>query len=759
MRTPHAWHVCAPWSPAAAGRAAGSIPHSTPATNNPKHPHTMRITRTGSAGALLLAAHACASAQTSPQPMQQVVVSAGAADARAQSTTTAIVVGRDELLRQGDASLADVLKRQPGITLDGSPGKEATIRMRGMGGGHVAILLNGLPAPSGFSLESISPELIERIEIGRAPTAETSSQAMAGTINVIMRRAGPPKNGPANEIKAGSAFTRGQGRSHFAPQLLAQHSGRAGTLAYTLAATVKRNLNPIAALSTEEGRDPALLRRTAWTDEQVEDLLELAPRLAWQPTALDSITSHSYVRRRHIDNHKRDSETTDIGRPTAFPHAVQRFETRPLHAYADLAWTRRFASGARLSAKLSGFAMTREADFVFRGMDLGDRLRESHFVASGADEREWTFNGSWRRPLWGSHALAAGWEFGRKRRSDDRRERHTDPQDVQLLSSIEAYRASVSRSAFFIQDEWDIGAAWSAYAGLRREDLRTTGEGNAAAPVDVDAGAWSPVLQVLFKPGESAGEGTAAPRDNLRFAASRTYKAPNIVQLMPRRYTVDNNNSATNPDQQGNPRLRPELALSIDLAWERHFGARGMVGVSVFHKRIRDITLVRIMDNRGVWTATPENGGGATVRGIEFEGKTTHGPLAARINLARNWSRLDSVPGPDNRIEDQPAYSGNLGLDYAAPGKRFDAGGTYTHRGPLASRSSTLISSTAGSKRQLDLYAVWKRDAAARLRLSVTGLGQRHYREDLRYEARSTLLRSTVYQLRPTLRLVWEQSL
>lgn len=719
----------------------------------------MRITRNGSAGALLLAAHVCALAQTSdqtaPQPMQQVLVSAGVASVRAESTTTAIVVKRDEILRQGDASLAEVLKRQPGITLDGSPGKEATIRMRGMGGGHVAILLNGLPAPGGFSLESISPELIERIEIGRAPTAETSSQAMAGTINVVMRRAGPPKNGTANEVKVGSAFQRG----HAAPQLLAQHSGRAGTLAYTLAATFKRNLNPIAALTTERGSDPALLRRTSWTDEQVEDVLELAPRLAWQPTALDSITSHSYVRRRHIDNRKRESETTDIGRPTAFPHAVQRFETRPLHAYADLAWTRRFASGARMSAKLSGFAMTREADFVFRGLDLDDRLRESHFVASGADEREWIFNGSWRRPLWGSHALAAGWEFGRKRRSDDRRERHADPQDVQLLTSIEAYRAGVSRSAFFIQDEWDIGAAWSAYAGLRREDLRTTGEGNAAAPVDVDAGAWSPVLQVLFKPGQGEGEGTAGARDNLRFAVSRTYKAPSIVQLMPRRYTVDNNNSATNPDQQGNPRLRPELAQSVDLAWERHFGTGGMVGISMFHKRIRDITLVRIADSGGVWTAMPENGGSATVRGIEFEGKTTRGPLSARINLARNWSRLDSVPGPDNRIEDQPPYSGNLGLDYAAPAGRFEAGGTWTRRGPLVSRSSALIYSADGSKRQLDLYAVWKRDAAARLRLSVTGLGQRNYREDLRYEARSPLLRSTVYQLRPSLRLVWEQSM
>lgn len=719
----------------------------------------MRITRTGGAGALLLAAHACASAQdpapqTIQQSIQQVRVNAGAAGSRAQSTTTAIVVGRDEILRQGDASLLEVLKRQPGITVDASPGREAAIRMRGLGSGYVAILLNGVPAPSGFSLESISPELIERIDIQRAATAETSSQAVAGAINIVMRRAGPAKGEDANDIKAGSAFQRG----HAAPQLLAQHSGRRGALAYTVAATFKRSLNPVAALSTEAGSDPALLRRTSWTDHQVEDILELAPRLTWQPSAVDSISAQGYLRRRHIDNLKRERENTEIGQPTAFPYAVQRFETRPLHAYADLAWTRRLDGGARVNAKLSGFQMKREAGFLYQGMDAQDRLLESHLVASGPVEREWTFSGSWRRPLWGSHSLAAGWELGRKARSEYRRERHADPRGTLLLSSDEDYRASVARSAFFVQDEWDIRPGWSAYAGLRRESLHTTGEGNAAAPVDVDAGAWSPVFQTLFKP--QRAEGDTGPRDGLRFAVSRTYKAPNIVQLLPRRYTVDNNNNnATNPDQQGNPRLRPELALAIDLAWERYFGTADMVSLSLFHKRIRDITLVRIEENRGVWTAMPDNAGSALVRGIEFEGKLTRGALSGRLNLVRNWSRLDSVPGPDNRIEGQPAYSGNLGLDYAGPGARFDLGGTWSYRGRVASRASALIFSDDGSRRQLDLYAVWKQGARSRLRLSVASLAQRDYLERLAYEGRRPLERATVYQVRPTWRLVWEQSL
>lgn len=713
----------------------------------------MRIIRTGSAGALLLAAHAGALAQSTPPPVQQVVVSASAVASRAQSTTTSIAITRDDLERHGDASLSDVLKRQPGITVDAVPGRGAAIRMRGLGGDYAAILLNGLPAPAGFALESLSPDMIERIDIQRVATAETSAQAVAGTINVILRRTGPAKGLDGGEIKAGSAVTGG----YVAPQVLAQYSGRAGTLAYTLAATLRRNRNPIAAVSTEQGQNPPLLRETTWTDNQVEDVIELAPRLAWQPNARDSVTSQSYLRKRRIDNVKRETETVLAGAPTAYPHAFQRYQTDPLNAYADLAWNRKLDAGARLAMKLSGFTTTRDADFLYRGMDLDDNLLRTNAVASGPTEREWIFNGSWRRPLWRSHTLAAGWELGRKERTEYRREQQRDGGGALLLASDEDYRAEVTRSAFFIQDEFDIDAAWSAYLGLRREDLRTTGAGNAAAAVDVDAGAWSPIFQALYKPVRADDDN--GPRDGYRIAVSRSYKAPNIIQLMPRRYTVDNNNNATNPDQQGNPNLRPELSLNLDLAWERTFGKDDMVGVSAFHKRIRDITLTSTLQNGGVWIATPENRGMARLRGIEFEGKTTRGPLAARINLARAWSRIDSVPGPDNRIAGQPAWSGNLGLDYASTTRRIDLGGTLGYRGSSISRSSAQLVSEDGVKRQLDLYAVWKRDARSRLRLSASDLLRQDYHERTTFEGDGALARSTAYRTRATWRVVWEQSL
>ena len=45
------------------------------------------------------------------------------------------------------------------------------------------------------------------------------------------------------------------------------------------------------------------------------------------------------------------------------------------------------------------------------------------------------------------------------------------------------------------------------------------------------------------------------------------YWAPNTFDLIPRRF-IANNNTATTPDFEGNPNLKPELAWGADVACE-----------------------------------------------------------------------------------------------------------------------------------------------------------------------------------------------
>ncbi|MFL6672481.1 MAG: TonB-dependent receptor plug domain-containing protein [Massilia sp.] len=696
-----------------------------------------------SAAALLLAT--CASAQD----MQQVTVSASKTDARERETTTAIVIGHEDIMRQDDGSLADVLKRQPGITVDGAPGRPGAIRMRGLGNGYAAILLNGVPAPAGFSLESITPDLVERIEILRAPTAEVSNQSIAGAINVVLRKAAPRAQ---SDLKAGIALANGRP----APTLTAQRSDRAGALAYTLAATLKRSDVEEPSVALEQGREPDLLRYTWRVNRMTEDTLELAPRLSWQDEG-NTVVSNSYLRYRRVHNQEQNRESTLEGDWTRYPNSHAHYDARPVNLYSDLGWTRKLAAGSRLELKLSGYYTTRRADFAFVGNDGANRFAGLNQVASGPTESDIGTTGSYRRPLGANHALAFGWEAGRKQRSEYRREHQWNADGLLTLYSDEDFSAQVARTAFFAQDEWDLGPGASLYLGLRREDLHTVGDGTAHLPVDRRSGVWSPLAQLLWKlPGGAPG----AARDQLRLALGRTYKAPEITRLMPRRYTVNNNNSPTNPDQQGNPNLRPELAWGLDAAWERYFGKDNMLGLSSYYKRIRDVTVDRLQQANGIWTNEPDNGGNATVRGIELEAKVGWRQLALRANAARNWSRVDAVPGPDNRLDSQAPFTANLGLDAKLAGGKLGVGGTFSYRGSTPARTSPIMRSWSGAKRELDLYAAWELGGKARLRAAVTNLlhqawaGQDVYADGERYLSR-TVFTDTF----PTFRLAWETTL
>ena len=103
------------------------------------------------------------------------------------STAGKMIYGREELDRNGDSSVGEILKRLPGVTMGGRPGRGGEVRMRGLGNGYTQMLVNGERPPAGFSLESLSPDQVERIEIMRGPVAEHSTRAIAGTINIILR--------------------------------------------------------------------------------------------------------------------------------------------------------------------------------------------------------------------------------------------------------------------------------------------------------------------------------------------------------------------------------------------------------------------------------------------------------------------------------------------------------------------------------------------------------------------------------------------
>ncbi|MDO8067422.1 TonB-dependent siderophore receptor [Janthinobacterium sp. SUN206] len=647
-----------------------------------------------------------------------VTVNAGKLEQRRNNTVAGIVVGHDELIRQGDRVLSDALKRLPGITI-GAPagtGQGGQLQLRGLGQGYTLVMLDGDPVPAGFSLDALDPELVERVEIMRAATAEFSAQAIAGSINIVLKKSAKRRE---RTYKLGGSASNGMP----AGSATAQWSSQDGRLSYALAGTLghtgRRGLLDEWNREYAAGGTPTVVRHMPLTERVTSDTFELAPRLQWALAGEDSLAWQSLLNVRRLASRRHVVETAYLGGHTGYPDNDATFDQDSSTVRSDLRWLRKLEAGASLDVKLGVDVNHRGSDYLFRGVGALPGPANVRLVDAGVDDVGVQASGTYRRALGEGHALAAGWDGGRRRRAEYRRERQLEPGGPPVLPDAD-YAVTVRRLALFAQDEWDVSARWSLYLGLRWETWRTASATGGANPVDVRAQVWSPVLQSLWK---------FAGKDQVRLAVTRTYKAPQIFQLIPRPYAVDNGNSPTNPDNQGNPALRPEMAWGLDAAYEYYLGEGAMLSASATWRRIRDVMLDRLYQDNGRWVATPANNGRAQVRGIELEAKL---PLAVlfprapaldlRANLARNWSAVDAVPGPYNRLDGQPPWSANLGADYQLASRPLTVGGNLHYQAGGPSRESSQLLAWQGARRELDMYALWKVSGTLRLRVSGANL-------------------------------------
>jgi outer membrane receptor for ferrienterochelin and colicins len=663
-----------------------------------------------------------ASAPTEPQRVEITGGRASETEQRRQSTAAKIIVGRDEIERYGDSSTAELLRRLPGVTVGGRPGRGGGgVRMRGLGGGYTQILLDGERVPPGFSLDSIEPDQIERIEILRAPTAETGARAIAGTLNIVMREGYRRR---LNDVKLALAVENG------AP---------AGSLAWTRNDTVgdwivngsltlfdRRRRDESETVTVTEDRLlalPPLTRRETETDRNHRRGVHATARLQWRGDDGRMLLLTPLVIHSDGDNARRG--TIDPG---------GRLEGSGEGRFSLLRLNSQFnhvAAGTRLEWR-AGAAESRWRSRSERSeFDAGGALVTRVDDRTAVRDRNASAGLKASRLLDSRHSLVGGLELETQERSETR-DTLLNGAPV-LLDFGDNLVASSRRIAAYAQDEWNINPRWAAHAGLRWEGIQTQGDAGAGAVERNRSSVFTPLVHAVWKPQPNS-------RDQLRVSLTRSYRSPPLGQLVARpalnsQLPAPGPNAPTRPDRAGNPALRPELASGIDLAIERYLPGGGLLSANVFHREvsdlIRSVTTLETVSWATVprWVARPQNIGDATVQGIELEAKaraTEFWPDAPAIDLRANLSvfrsRVKSVPGPDNRLDQQPGATMNLGADWRLPGWPVTVGANFNLTPAYASRLSDTQTAYQGRKRVVDAYAAWTVNPGLLLRLSASNL-------------------------------------
>jgi outer membrane receptor protein involved in Fe transport len=729
--------------------------------------------------AAVLAAHtaradvADVAEQAAAPAIQQVEIKGSAAryDARRDDTASKTVINAEEIQKYGDTSINDVLKRVPGITVGGAAGRSGgEIRMRGLGSGYTQILINGERAPAGFSIDTLAPEVIERIEVLRAASAEFSTQSIAGTINIVLKKA---LKSAQHEIKISEA----KSATMSSPSASLQMSDKDGSLSYSLGGNAWRygynRVNPSYDSGTAPDGTPNLSRTTSTHELGRSQGFNLSPRLNWKLDGGDTMAWQNFFNQNQFANTSHARTITTLGAGPDYDRIDGTYSNHSAFGRSDINWVHNLGDGAKLDLKAAVSDNRNTSDSRQQGytQSVGPGPDLFRYVHGASSEQGFSSTGKYSTPLrfgTGSdgsggggndpseHALSLGWDAGVTRRDDLRIQRDAPLPGATPVNSDEGYAAQVKRLALFGQDEWSVTPLWSIYAGLRWEGLDTSAEGGGFDAVQSRSSVLSPLLQTLIK--------LPNQKDQLRLALTRTYKAPAASALVPRRFT-STNNTPTEPDRRGNPNLKPELAIGLDASFEHYWGEGGLLSASASMRRIENYTHQGLLYEDQRWISTAINDGRAETHGVELEAKF---PLRAldpaapaldlRASLSRNWSRVESVPGPDNRLDQQTPLSATVGVDYKSRDGQFSTGSNFSFRNGGPVRQSEQQGGYASVRRDLDVYALWKLDPQNNLRVAVSNLlAQDYTTESLYTDASGSLNRTWVANGETQLRVTVER--
>jgi outer membrane receptor for ferrienterochelin and colicins len=671
---------------------------------------------------------------TTPNRVERVDVTGRntATDERRNASAAKIIITREELEQYGDTNLGEAMRRLPGVTTGGRPGRPGAPQMRGLGGGFTQILIDGQRIPPGFSVQDITPDQVERIEILRAPTAETGARAIAGTINIILRE---PLRKTDHDIKLGVVGEH----SRFSPNASWSYNGllsESGT--YTLTGSVNRT-DQITSDSSitryfDEATDQLLTEQLGTSETKgLRHNYFFSPRAQWrlgqgEQFGLQMFTAHNTAKSESIATLEQP-----LGSIPPQPYATRlgnfdgRFDVARLNANLN----KRFNDTVRYELRAGVGRFWSDNTTITRQFDTANRQTLEQLVRNDVRDISWSTSGKLIANLAArGHTITGGYEY------------ETTDRDLEGVTFVNGrlqlgdvgtdFDTQTKRLALYLQDDWDISPQFAANVGVRFEEIRTRA-GDATGMIENVSRVTTPLAHVVWR--------FAAPsRDQVRLSLTQSYRPPNTGQLATRpeinaSYPAPGGNIFTSADFVGNPLLKPERANGIDLAFERYFKSGGVMSVNLFVRDIKDvirnITSLETVSwaNEPRYVTRPQNIGKARATGIEFDTKfqlreilETTIPLSLRFNANLYDSNVDSVPGPYNTLESQARATANLGFDYRVTNTPWTFGGNLAWTPSYTSQLDENRVNKISTKRVFDAYALYRIDSRTNVRFTLSNL-------------------------------------
>ena len=640
---------------------------------------------------------------------------------RSEEAEPVLVYDADYFQRFEPLTAGDALKRVPSVTFLSDVIESDGARLRGLEPGYTQILINGEKGPGSnadrsFFLDRIPAELIKQVEIVRSSSARRTGDAVAGTLNIVLRDGYQLDGGYVRlgVLRFDDAEVK--------PSVGLVYGGALGPGRILIGGNIQGRYNPKLKKSFRYGDSPENNPNFATDDfDNREDQTDTRDGTDYAFNATYDI----------------DGETTDI-ELSGYYVRTDRTEDERSFEYDDPT----AITGPVRTTPVAGNLLTDNANL--------NTIKQESYSLAGKLEQEWSA---------GTTKLKVGYS----RFSDDQYETEyevdfdratarftgdltvTDIVDKELSLGLEhvfklgenlelaiggfAQNKDRDTSILSIRDRFNLTAAARNYDQFSRNpeefarpfgaptftpgSLNTIEEDrrDLFAEIEGKSGSLSFVAGVRYESTDfSVNDLTVAPAlaeqgndysfllpsasvkievgsgGRITASAARTNRRPRLDFLSPALLEAEFGDN----DLLGNPALRPETAWGGDLGYEQRLGRTGVIGVNLFYRKVKDLielanTGVEGSEGPGTFVLQPQNTGDGEVYGIEFDLSTDLGFLGLPdTGIFGNVSFLDSDItdfAGGRRFNGQSKYVYNAGFIQDIPSMGVAFGATYRKQG------------------------------------------------------------------------------
>jgi len=613
---------------------------------------------------------------------------------------------RFEPLTAGDA-----LKRVPSVAFLSDVLEADGARLRGLDPGYTQILINGERVPGAgvdrsFFVDRIPAELIERVEVVRSASANRSGDAVAGALNIVLRDGYTFDGG---YLRVGGILLDDE---RVRETIGGVFSAPVGPGRLVVGANLQGRRNPKQKFS-QRFSEPGGALNNVEVQSDTRNGEDYSLNASYDVQMEDSTLKLSgyFVR----TDRKEDEDSIEYNGGRIGAADLSTYNDNNVDIRTDN-WAlsgryERDMAGGKTKFKLGYAELTDDQDEIeeefeylrdTRPFPEDDRFT-GDVTRTRLTDKEWSAELSHKRDVPGLGGMAKV-EFGVQYADKDRDTDVTTDRNRVTINNPPAARPDLPGAygpllpvvggintigeerldAFVMFTGGEGPVSWEA--GLRWENTDTTIEDATAPAASRNV---SNDYSFLLPSAHLRWNLTASDRINL--SAARTVRRPSFNFLSPAELLAE----VADNDFVGNPNLKPEDAWGVDVGFERRLGARGVAGVNVFYRDVKNLIEVASTgrvgsEGPGSFVFTPRNTGDGQVWGIEFDLST---PLSSiglpDTGVFFNYSWLDSDVDDElgsRRFNDQAKYVLNVGFIHDLPDLGAAFGATYRKQGDAFGR-------------------------------------------------------------------------